>query len=122
MAPIGQDPGLETLLDLNGEVIVLETGHWVKFVVHRVAVDERRAQGISYSLSLHDPSGGRIFGIDNAHPVRISRGPAGRQNAVSDHMHRGSSVSPYMYRDASTLLADFWTGVASIVSSGGIDE
>jgi hypothetical protein len=122
MPSAGEDRGLEAPFDLNGEVIVLESGLWVKFVVHRVASGERRVQGTSYSLSLHDPSVRRIFGIDNAHPVRLAGGPSGRRRTSADHVHRGGRVTSYDYRDAATLLADFWAGVASVVRAGDIDE
>ena len=42
-------------------------------------------------------------GFDNAHPVaRQKRGDP------QDHRHRLRSIRPYEYRDAATLLADFW--------------
>ena len=92
-----RDPGLEALIDLNGEVIVLESGLWAKFVVHLIPADDRRSRGISYSLTLHDPSGSRVFGIDNAHSVRVARGPSGKRTTVVDHIHRGNAPGLYQW-------------------------
>jgi len=102
------DPGLETLLDLDGEIIVFDNGMWAKFTAIRVEPDEARPHGIGYSLTLHDHDGERIFGIDNAHHVRGSRSPAGKRKRSADHLHRGSSTRPYRFVDAGTLLEDFW--------------
>jgi hypothetical protein len=102
------DRGLENLLDLNGEVIAFDNGTWAKFVAVRVDPDEARPHGISYSLTLHDRHGARIFGIDNAHPVRTTAGPAGKSKLASDHLHRGTTTRPYKFVDAGMLLEDFW--------------
>ena len=82
-------------------------GFWVKIVVRRVPPDADRPHGIGYTLTLHDPAGLRVFGIDNAHPIRVTRGPASRPSTARDHLHRGESVRPYAYRDADTLIEDF---------------
>ena len=38
MTTHGRDPGLDTLLDLDGQTLFVdEIGHWVKFVVRRTA-------------------------------------------------------------------------------------
>ena len=46
-----------------------ELGHLVRFVVSRTEVTEARPHGLSYSLTLHDRSGRRLMGFDNAHAV-----------------------------------------------------
>jgi hypothetical protein len=93
-----RDPTLDVLLDLDGQVLVVdpEGGHWVRFVVTRVPVSPEKPHGIDYSLTLHGPKGERLVGFDNAHPV-------GRRRR-----HRPRGIRPYEYRDAATLLADFW--------------
>lgn len=83
--------------------------------------DEHRPHGVGYTLTLHDPAGQRVFGIDNAHVVRASRGPAGRSSAAHDHLHRGESVRPYAYRDADTLMDDFWREVEAILKREGVE-
>ncbi len=109
------DPGLERLLDLDGILVEVGGGYWVKIVPKRVPPDKARPQGVAYALTLHDPTGERIFGIDNAHAVRATRGPAGRLRREHDHLHRRDTVRPYHYRDADTLLDDFAREVEAIL-------
>lgn len=118
MSRRGED--LDRLLDLDGFLAEVGGGFWVKMVAQRVPFDERRPHGISYTLTLHEPGGRRVFGIDNAHPVRSTRGPAGSSLAASDHLHRGVAVRRYGYRDADTLIADFWHEVEAILRKAGI--
>jgi hypothetical protein len=77
--------------------------------------------GLSYSLTLHGADGERLVGFDNAHPVPSQGGPAGRRNIAHDHRHRFKTIRPYQYRDAATLLADFWTQVAAVLKERGVD-
>jgi hypothetical protein len=69
--PVSRDPGLDQLLDLNGEVLVISTDgkYWVKFEVHEVEVSVSKPHGLKYSLTLHGPGNKRLVGFDNAHPV-----------------------------------------------------
>ncbi len=54
-----RDPTLDVLLDLDGQVHVVDPdgGHWVRFVVTRVPVSPEKPHGIDYSLTLHGPDG-----------------------------------------------------------------
>jgi len=56
------DPTFEVLLDLDGQVLVVdpEGGHWVRFAVKRVPVSPEKPHGIDYSLTLHGPNGERL--------------------------------------------------------------
>jgi hypothetical protein len=112
------DPGLDTLLLLAGERFVVEAGFWVKFDVSKVSPSPEKPHGLSYSLTLHDPGGERILGFDNAHPVQEGSGPGARTRIEYDHRHKGEWVRWYDYKDAATLLADFWTEVESILKEG----
>ena len=115
MAP-DRDPGLDTLLDLHGQTLFVdEAGHWVKFVVIRSEVTPQQPHGLSYSLTLHAPDGIRLIGFDNAHPVRLRRGPGTRGRTERDHRHRLRTVGPYDYQDAATLLEDFWKEVDAVL-------
>ncbi len=102
-------PSLDALLDLDGQVMVVdpETRHWVRFVVRRVPVSEARPHGIEYSLTLHGPDGERLVGFDNAHAVKGQAGPGGKSGCALDHRHRLKTVRPYPYHDAATLLGGF---------------
>jgi len=119
MSAHGHDPTLDVLLDLDGQVLVvdLEGNHWVRFSVTRVPVSAEKPHGLDYSLTLHGPSGERLVGFDNAHPVN-----KGVRGAPQDHAHRLRRVKPYDYRDAATLLADFWTAVDGVLRERGVIE
>jgi hypothetical protein len=111
------DPTLDVLLDLDGQVLVVDPagGHWVRFVVTRVPVSPEKPHGLDYSLTLHGPDGGRLVGFDNAHPVlRQKRG------TPQDHRHRLRTIKAYDYRDAATLLGDFWTTVDAVLRERGV--
>lgn len=117
-----RDPSLDALLDLDGQVLVVdpETNHWVRFVVRRVPVTEAKPHGLDYSLSLHGPDGERLVGFDNAHAVRTSGGPGGGRRGAQDHRHRLKTVRPYQYLDAATLLADCWTEAEAVLRERGV--
>ena len=116
------DPSLDTLLDLNDQVLIIdpEGRHWVRFIVHRVPISESKPHGIDYSLTLHGPGGERLVGFDNAHTVRVSSGPGSKTSPAFDHKHRMKTVRPYEYKDAAALLADFWSEVDSVMREKGI--
>jgi len=61
-----KDIGLETLLQLDGEIFPMDNGYWVKFKVHHVEPNEHIPHGIKYSLTLHDKYNRRVVGYDNA--------------------------------------------------------
>jgi hypothetical protein len=37
-----------------------------------------------------------------------------------DHRHRLQTVKPYAYKDAATLLADFWQAVDAVLKERGV--
>ena len=111
-----RDASLDTLLDLDGQVLVIdEAGYWVKFVVHQVPVTASTPLGLDYTLTLHGPDGERLVGFDNAHPVAGQR-----KGTAKDHKHRLRTVRPYDYLDAGTLVAAFWNEVESMLWEKGV--
>lgn len=116
------DPTLDNLLDLDGQVLVIDPDgpHWVRFVVRRVPASPAKPHGLDYSLTLHGPSGERLVGFDNAHPVRNSDGPGGRALPAQDHKHRLKTVRPYEYRDAAALSEDFWREAEAVLAERGV--
>lgn len=112
-----RDPTLDVLLDLDGQVLVVDAkgGHWVRFVVTRVPFSLEKPHGLDYSLTLHGPDGERLVGFDNAHAVARQRGDEPR-----DHRHRLRTVKPYEYQDAATLLADFWETADAVLRERGV--
>ena len=112
-----RDPTLDVLLDLDGQVLVVDPagGHWVRFVVTRVPASPEKPHGIDYSLTLHGPEGERLAGFDNAHPVR-----GRRRGGPQDHRHRLRTIGAYEYTDAAMLLADFWSTVDAVLRERGV--
>ena len=120
MATRDRDPGLDTLLDLHGQTLFVdETGHWVKFIALRTEATPERPYGLSYSLTLHAPDGTRLVGFGNAHPVRERHGPGTRRRGEGDHRHRLRTIRPYEYKDAATLVEDFWKEVDAVLKERG---
>ena len=117
-----RDPSFDALLDLDGQVLVVdpETQHWVRFVVRRVTATEAKPHGLDYSLTLHGPDGERLVGFDNAHAVKSQSRSGGQSRKVYDHKHRLRTVRAYEYQDAATLLADFWTTVDAVLREKGV--
>jgi hypothetical protein len=111
------DPARDSLLDLNGLTLVVDPrgGHWVRFVVTRVSPTPEKPHGLDYSLTLHGKSGERLMGFDNAHPVGKQK-----RGGPQDHRHRIRTVKPYEYRDAATLLSDFWNEVDAVLKERGV--
>jgi Family of unknown function (DUF6516) len=117
-----RDPGLDALLGLDGEMFFIDPGgkYYVRFVVKTVPPSPERPHGLSYSLTLHGETGERLVGFDNAHPIRERAAPSGRRRRVRDHRHRLRTIRLCDYRDAATLLADFWSQVAALLKEKGV--
>jgi len=111
--PPEQDHTLENLLDLDGDIYVIDeaAGYWVKFVVKRVTPGPERPHGVEYSLTMHDSDNRRLVGFDNAHPVPGTKRPQRGVGRTCDHRHRLGTVKPYPYENAAKLVADFWEAV-----------
>jgi Family of unknown function (DUF6516) len=64
---------------------------------------------------LHGPDGERLVGFDNAHSVAKQM-----PGEPKDHHHRLRTIKAYEYRDAASLLADFWRTVDSVLRERGV--
>jgi len=113
---MARDRSLDTLLELDGVSYVVDGPFWVKFEVRAVPATPEKPHGLDYSFSLHDAAGQRILGFDNAHAVREGSGPGARTRIEYDHLHKGERVRFYDYKDAVTLLTNFWTEVEKILN------
>lgn len=116
------DHDLKTLLDLNGtEIELLEGRFFAKFEAHLVDMSPEVPHGVKYSLTLHDRSGKRLMGFDNAHPIKVKRGRFVDRPVEADHWHYGpgEEVKPYRFQNAGKLLEDFWVAVEKVT---GIEE
>jgi len=113
-----EDPGINTLLDLHGQIIDQGGGYWVKIEAWRVEASVPIPHGIRYSLTLHEPYGKRMLGYDNAHAIKLPKKFkfSGRR-LVYDHHHRHFSDHgiPYEFQDAHQLLADFFAEVDRVL-------
>ena len=115
-----EDRSIERLLDLDGEIIEVGGGYWVKISAKRVAPTAAKPHGINYSLCLLAPNGDRRVCYDNAHPVQSGRPPSGRMSQTNDHTHTRGTVTPYSYVSAEQLLIDFWADVERVLKEEGI--
>lgn len=109
-----RDRALEALLDLDAQTVVVdEEGHVARFSVKRRGPTKSRPHGLAYSLTLHDRTGRRLLGFDNAHAVGRPGGRFMQQLRVYDHVHRGPQDAgrPYRFVDAGKLVEDFWLAV-----------
>ena len=122
MGKRSRDRSLDTLLDLDGQIFVVDPDgkHWVKFSVQLVDPTPERPHGLNYSLTLHAESGERLVGYDNAHPVHPTAGPSGKSRKSHDHKHRLHTIRPYDYQDGAKLLADFWAEVDAVLKERGV--
>ncbi len=116
MAESGIDFGLETLLQLDGEVIPMDNGFWVKFKVHVTNPNIHIPHGIKYSLTLHDKYNRRIIGYDNAHGIKLPKKKKfSGSRQIWDHKHQEAKIYPYEFESACQLLEDFWHDVNNII-------
>jgi Family of unknown function (DUF6516) len=111
---IGVDYDLAFLLSLDGYEYRFAAGHRVRFEAREVKATAGRPHGIKYSLTLHDPDGRRIYGLDNAHPA--DRG------LQFDHRHvyGKRKIVGYAYRGPVALLDDFYHEVERILAERGV--
>lgn len=114
------DATLDRLLVLDGEIMEVGGGFWIKIDARRVPITSSRSHGVKYSLCLFAPDDRRVVCFDNAHPVTVGKGPARRRTATSDHAHDGGRIVPYGYTDAGTLLVDFWDAVDTCLKKAGV--
>ncbi len=115
---------LEILLAFDGQVHWLDQGYWLKFEIRRIPATTVRPHGLRYSFTLHDPSGKRLMGFDNAHSVAAKGGRYIRRATVADHWHRTQDDEgrPYVFVAADTLLADFFQEARRILHARGVSE
>jgi hypothetical protein len=106
----------ETLLDLDGQILVQEYGFWVKIEAREVEPTDQRPHGVKYSLTLHRPDGERVMGFDNAHGLR-RKGKQPLAHGPFDHNHRFGSrqAVSYDFMSAEQLVSDFFAEVDRVL-------
>lgn len=113
-----EDPGIQTLLELNDQIIDQGDGYWIKIEVLQVKQTADIPHGIRYSLTLHEPYGKRILGYDNAHAIKLPKKfkYAGRRlNYDHKHRHISDKGVPYEFQSAHQLLSDFFEDVDRVL-------
>ncbi len=117
-----RDFGLEFLLGFDGRIHYLEKGYWLKFVIARGEESKERPHGLTYSFTLHAPDGKRLVGFDNAHGVAAPGSRNKRRRAAHDHWHRceNDAGRPYDFKDAETLIEDFFAEVERMLKIKGV--
>lgn len=95
-------------------------GYWVELRARKVRPTPEQPHGIDYALCLLSPDGSRLVCYDNAHPISVGSGPGKKRTKTSDHKHARTTVKPYDYSDAETLLLDFWTDVERVLKEEGV--
>ena len=114
MVEDAENSALEVLLQLDGHEFDFGNGHKVNMAAWRVDANPHQPAGIRYSLTLHDSSGERIYGIDNADQIK--------PGLPFDHRHqyRQKKRSPYKFRGAAEMLEDFFKDVDRILKIRGV--
>ena len=122
MSKRGAEYTLEFLLDFNGRVHRYEGGYWVKFAITKVDESEERPHGLDYSFTLHGPGNRRLIGFDNAHSVPAKGARLKKRPKATDHWHRTETDEghPYEFKDAETLIADFFGEVERVLREHSI--
>lgn len=122
MSQPGDEHGLEFLLAFDGRIHHLEEGYWIKFEIKRVRATKRRPHGLAYSFTLHGPDGTRLVGFDNAHRAGTDSPRVSRESHATDHGHRTETDrgKPYAFKDAATLIDDFFDEVERVLREHGI--
>lgn len=115
---------LEFLLAFDGRIHHLEKGYWIKFEIKRVKATKNRPHGLSYSFTLHGPNGKRLVGFDNAHGVASAGSRFKQSPEAHDHWHRTGDDPgrPYAFKDADTLLQDFFRELRRILADRGVSD
>jgi hypothetical protein len=116
------DYTLEFLLAFDGRIHHLEEGYWIKFEIKRVSPTRERPHGLSYSFTLHAPDGVRLLGFDNAHTTPRQGSRLKRRPQAYDHWHRTETDPgrPYRFKDAETLIDNFFDEAERVLGERGI--
>lgn len=77
---------------------------------------------LDYSFTLHGPDNRRLIGFDNAHSVPAKGARLKKRPKAMDHWHRTETDEgrPYAFKDAETLIIDFFDEVECVLTEHGI--
>jgi hypothetical protein len=116
------DHTLEFLLGFDGRIHRYAGGYWLKFEIRKEEPSEQRPHGLNYSFTLHGPDNRRLLGFDNAHTVPARGSRFKTHLKAADHWHRTEKDSgrPYEFKDAETLIDDFFDEVERVLRERGV--
>ena len=111
------DFGRDGLLALNGDRYFIDHKGDLEviFKISCATVSPARPHGLRYSLVLLNSKGDRVVCFDNAHALSQGSGPGKKSSKDYDHKHVGNKATPYKYKDAYTLVEDFWAEIDRLV-------
>ena len=106
-----RDPSFDSLLGLDGQTYVIDAaaGLAVCFRVASVPVSDSNPHGIDYRMILFGRGQVPLVGFENTQQMR---------KGGFDHIARLRTVRAYAYRDAATVLEDFWDEVDAWLRQG----
>ena len=122
MAKKDAEDTLEFLLAFDGHIHRYAGGYWLKFEIAKVKESEGRPHGLDYSFTLHGPDNRRLIGFDNAHGVPAKGSRFNKRPKTMDHWHRTETDEgrPYTFKDAETLMDDFFDEVERVLAEHNI--
>ncbi|HFW3110928.1 TPA: hypothetical protein ACIBE2_001104 [Salmonella enterica subsp. diarizonae serovar 61:r:-] len=71
-----------------------------------------------YNLTLHDKYNTRVFGMDNAHGIKLPKKGNFTGRITCDHLHRTpvDKGYPYVFVSVAQLLEDFFTRIDEVIA------
>ncbi|MGO4743734.1 hypothetical protein [Serratia quinivorans] len=110
--------GLDYILSLHGTRVNREDGYWWKIEAWKVTKTAFIPHGIRYNMTLHDKYNTRVFGIDNAHAIKVPRRGLFSGRIFYDHQHQTPTDkgSPYEFHSVFQLVEDFFTKIDEVIS------
>jgi len=115
---MGHNSALDYLLSLHGSTVYRDDGYWWKIEAWEVFPTSFVPHGIRYNLTLHDKYNTRVFGMDNAHGIRLSKKSQFYGRIIYDHVHQTPSDKghPYKFVSAAQLLEDFFQKIDEVIA------
>ncbi|EIZ2107017.1 hypothetical protein MOQ95_001531 [Salmonella enterica] len=113
-----RDTALDYLLSMHGETVYRDDDYWWKIEAWTVNPTPYIPHGIRYSLTLHDKYNTRVFGMDNAHGIKLPKKGNFSGRITYDHIHRTpvDKGYPYTFVSVAQLLEDFFTRIDEVIA------
>jgi hypothetical protein len=118
----GDEADFEAIVGYDGTTFQFDQGYHAIFEIRKTDGPNEGPHPYRYGFTLHAPSGKRIMGFDNAHPVGRKAGKFKRRSDRADHWHRDASDKgrPYKFETIVKLLDDFLEEVERTLQGLGV--